>query len=83
MTQDLNLPNELARTQLCEPCMGIQRNWRGAPGHAELMQGTNRKEPRSHGQVTITRYRCERCAAVWEYENNKMNLHAGWSVVGQ
>ncbi len=71
------------QTGLCDSCAGIQRNWRGAPGHAELMQGVNRKEPRSHGQVTITKYRCERCGTEWEYENNKVNLHAGWSVVGQ
>jgi len=83
MTQDLNQPNELKKTQLCDSCAGIQRNWRGAPGHAELMQGVNRKEPRSHGQVTITKYRCERCGTEWEYENNKVNLHAGWSVVGE
>ena len=47
------------------------------------MQGGNRKEARSHGQVAITTYRCERCGTVWEYENDKANLHAGWSVVGR
>ena len=83
MTPDLNQQNESKKTALCDSCAGIQRNWRGAPGHAELMQGVNRKEPRSHGQVTITKYRCERCGTQWEYENNKVNLHAGWSVVGQ
>jgi len=25
---------------------------------------------------------CERCGTVWEYENNKVNRHAGWSVIG-
>ena len=83
MTQDLNQPNELKKTTLCDACAGIQRNWRRAPGHAELVQGDNRKEPRSHGQVTITSYVCARCGTQWEYENNKVNLHAGWSVVGQ
>ena len=47
----------------------------------ELIQGFNRKAERSHGQVTITRYRCERCGTAWEYENNKVNLHAGWSIL--
>ena len=66
---------------LCEPCACIQQNWRRAPGHAELIQGDNRKEPRAHGQVTVTRYRCDRCGTRWDYENNKVNLHAGWSIV--
>ena len=83
MTQDLNHKNALKKMELCDSCAGIQRNWRGAPGHPELMQGVNRKEPRSHGQVTVTKYRCERCGTHWEYENDKVNLHAGWSVVGQ
>jgi hypothetical protein len=43
----------------------------------------NRKEPRAHGQVTVTRYVCDRCGTVWDYENNKTDQHAGWSVVGQ
>lgn len=66
---------------LCEACAGIQRNWRRAKGHAELHQGLNRKEPRRHGQVTITEYQCDRCGTNWDYENDKNNLHAGWSVV--
>ncbi len=66
---------------LCEPCAGIQQHWRKAPGHAELVQGSNRKEPRSHGQVTVTSYRCDRCGTRWDYENDKTNLHAGWSLV--
>lgn len=68
---------------LCEPCSGIQRNWRRAPGHAELVQMGNRKVERPHGLVTITTYRCDHCGTVWDYENNKVNLHAGWSVVGR
>ena len=82
MTQDLNPANESPKTTLCDSCAGVQRNWRRAPGHAELVQGVNRKEPRPHGPVTVTRYCCDRCGTVWDYENNKVNLHAGWSVVG-
>jgi hypothetical protein len=67
---------------MCESCAGVQQNWRRAPGHPELVQGDNRKEPRPHGTVTVTRYVCDRCSTVWDYENNKVNLHAGWSVVG-
>jgi hypothetical protein len=83
MTQDSPQPTEVKKPNLCEPCAGIQQNWRRAPGHAELIQGVNRKAERSHGQATITRYRCERCGTAWEYENNKVNLHAGWSVVAE
>jgi hypothetical protein len=31
--------------------------------------------------VTITESQCERCGTHWDYENDKNNLHAGWSVV--
>lgn len=82
MTSDLNSLNDVKKMALCEPCSGIQRNWRKAPGHAELVQGANRKESRDEGTVTITRYRCDRCGTAWEYENNKADQHAGWSVVG-
>ena len=72
----------LAReASLCEPCQGIQRNWRRAPGHPELVQGDNRKEARGERSVTVTRYHCDRCGAPWDYENDKANLHAGWSLV--
>ena len=82
MTQDQNPPNELKTPVLCDACARIQRNWRRAPGHPELMQGVNRKEPRRQGAVTVTRYVCEHCAAVWDYENDKFNPHAGWSLLG-
>ncbi len=68
---------------LCEACAGIQRNWRRAKGHAELHQGLNRQEARRHGRVTITEYQCDRCGTHWDYENDKNNLHAGWSVVAR
>jgi len=66
---------------LCEPCAGIQQHWRKAPGHAELVQGTHHREDRGNGQASFTRYRCDRCGAAWEYENNKANQHAGWSLL--
>jgi len=82
MTQDQNPPNESNTPTLCDACAGIQRNWRRAPGHAELMQGKNRKAQRRQGEVTITRYVCEHCGTVWDYENDKFNQQAGWSLVG-
>jgi hypothetical protein len=48
-----------------------------------LIQGTHRTEAHKHGQVVITKYCCERCGTTWEYENNKVNRHAGWSVIGR
>jgi hypothetical protein len=83
MTLDPNRENELKKMELCDSCAGIQRNWRRAPGHAELLQGGNRQEKRKHGLVTITSYRCDRCGTAWEYENNKVDQHVGWSVVGR
>ena len=83
MTQDLNRQNELKKMELCDSCAGIQRNWRRAPGHPELVQEGNRQEKRGRALVTITRYHCERCGTAWEYENNKADQHVGWSVVGR
>ncbi len=85
MTQDPTPPTSAkeksSARELCDSCAGIQRNWRKAPGHPELMQGTHRTVQHPHGPVTITKYRCERCGTIWEYENNKVNRHAGWSVL--
>ena len=84
MTKDLAREKELKKMELCDACAGIQRNWRRAPGHPELVQRGNRKESRGGGnEVTVTRYECDRCGTAWEYENDKKNLHAGWSVVGR
>ncbi len=81
MPQDTNAPTNLLPKAICEPCSGIQRNWRGAPGHAELLQGANRKESRDERTVTVIRFHCDRCGAAWDYENNKANQHSGWSLV--
>ena len=53
MTEDPKPQNEQNKMTLCESCAGIQRNWRRAPGHAELLQGGNRHETRRHGLITI------------------------------
>ena len=74
-------PEEAHKTEMCDACAGVQQNWRRARGHPELMQGTHRGVVHKHGTVTITKYRCERCGTVWEYENNKVNRQAGWSVL--
>ena len=83
MTQDATPKSDLNPMQLCDSCAGIQRNWRRARGHPELIQGTHRTEAHKHGQVVITKYCCERCGTTWEYENNKVNRLAGWSVIGR
>jgi hypothetical protein len=83
MTQDTNPQTPAKDAGLCDSCAGVQCNWRKAPGHPELVQGTHRTETHKHGQVTITQYRCERCGTAWAYENNKVNRQAGWSVVGR
>ncbi|MDM0117025.1 hypothetical protein QTI66_33415 [Variovorax sp. J22R133] len=85
MTNDSNEQDQPGNMQLCASCAGIQRNWRRAPGHAELVQISSRKVERSDGDsgghtVTVTRYRCDACGTAWDYENDKTNQHAGWSV---
>ncbi len=80
MTDKHQAALEAKLAALCEPCSGIQRNWRRAPGHAELVQGNNRQERRNERTVTVTRYRCDRCGTTWDYENDKTNQHAGWSL---
>ena len=81
MTMNAQAPQKTPTTALCEPCAGIQRHWRKAPGHAELVQGTHSREDRGNGQASFTRYRCDRCGVAWEYENNKANQHAGWALL--
>lgn len=83
MTEDLNRHNELKKMMLCDSCAGIQRNWRKAPGHPELVQGPSRQEKRKGHLATVTKYQCDRCGTAWEYENDKSNLKAGWSAVGR
>ncbi len=83
MTQETPPPAEAAKRELCDGCAGIQRNWRKAPGHPELVQGENRQEKRRQGLVSVTKYKCDNCGTRWEYENDKTNQKAGWSVVGR
>ena len=83
LTKDIVRQNDLKPMALCDACLGIQRNWRKAPGHPELVQGNNRAEKRGNHLATVTQYRCYRCGTAWEYENDKSNLKAGWSVVGR
>lgn len=83
IAQDPHQQNQLKKMELCVSCAGIQRNWRKAPGHPELVQGDDRQEKRAFGLVTVTSYHCDRCGSAWEYKNDKDNQHAGWSVVGR
>ena len=83
MTQDNDRIKELKKIEMCDPCASIQRNFRKTPGHVELAQMGNYKRERTTGNVTITRYECERCGTNWEYENDKNNQHAGWSLTGR
>ena len=83
MVQDQDRLSELKKIEMCDSCAGIQRNWRKAPGHVELVQGDNYPRERNGVKVTFTRYVCERCGTNWEYENNKQNQHAGWSLTGR
>jgi hypothetical protein len=87
MTNPSNRRDEPSKPVLCASCAAIQRNWRRAPGHAELVQTSSRKVERSDGDsgghtVNITNYRCDACGTRWEYENDKTNQQAGWSVIG-
>ncbi len=76
--------DELKKMVLCASCTGIQRNWRRAPGHAELVQVSSRKAEREGGRtVNVTTYRCDACGTRWEYENDKTDQQRGWSVVGR
>ncbi|HYW55868.1 MAG TPA: hypothetical protein VE934_02835 [Polaromonas sp.] len=83
MTEDTSPPKVAQKSTLCESCAGVQQNWRKAPGHPELVQGDSRPEKRRGHLATVTRYSCARCGTNWDYENDKANLKAGWSVVGR
>ena len=62
LTKDIVRQNDLKPMALCDACLGIQRNWRKAPGHPELVQRGNRKEDRPTGTDTIIRKRQEQPA---------------------
>lgn len=82
MTNPSKRADKLNKMVLCSSCAAIQRGWRRAPGHAELVQMSSRKVERSNGHtVTLTSYRCDACGTRWEYENDRTNQQAGWSVV--
>jgi hypothetical protein len=84
MANESNRQDELKKMVLCASCAGIQRNWRRAPGHAELVQLSSRKVERDDGHtVNVTSYRCDVCGTRWEYENDKTHQQIGWSVVGR
>jgi hypothetical protein len=84
MCKDPARQSELKKMELCDSCAGIQRNWRKAPGHPELVQRGNRKEEHENGHTfTVTRYLCDKCGTAWEYANDKSDQRAGWSVVGR
>ena len=53
MTNASNRRDEQKKLVLCASCTAIQRNWRRAPGHAELVQMASRKAERSDGELYL------------------------------
>ena len=64
----------------CDACEKIETSTRGAPGHDALVEGGTTKENWGQGAVFTTKYRCSICGTRWEYENDKKDSGAGWSV---
>jgi len=71
MTEDTIPLTYATHSTLCEPCAGVQQNWRRAKGHPELIQGTHRAVAHRHGAVTITKYVCERCGTVGDMKTTR------------
>ena len=68
---------------MCPLCGAIPRDKRGAPGHDKLYQEgtpTRGRTPIGQAKITITHYRCKVCGTKWQYENDKNDQNAGWSV---
>lgn len=68
---------------MCPACSAIAQHQRNAKGHAHLHQeGKTRKSVSAIGQarIKITHFRCKVCGTKWQYEDDKNDDHAGWSV---
>ena len=84
MSKEQARQSELKKMELCDsvrrhPAQLAPRAGPRGAGAARQPQGRARRRAWSPSP----RYECDRCGTAWEYENDKANLHAGWSVVGR
>ncbi|MGS0742849.1 hypothetical protein ACVBEF_13585 [Glaciimonas sp. GG7] len=66
----------------CDACNAIELRKRKEVGHAKLLPIGEPVKVRNMGQpaVIMTHYVCEDCATKWQYEDDRRDVYAGWSV---
>lgn len=66
---------------MCEDCDNIETHVRGKKGHANLVESHKTGyRPFAQAGVVVTHYVCSQCGTKWQYENDKNDNHAGWSL---
>lgn len=65
----------------CDACAAIKTNTRGTPGHDALTETGRDRKNYGQGGISYIRYECSTCGTKWEYENDKNDQWAGWSVI--
>lgn len=65
----------------CGACAAIETSKRGAPGHDQLEETSRDRKSYPQGGIGYRRFTCRTCGTKWEYENDKNDQWAGWSVV--
>ena len=67
---------------LCDACNAIELRKRKGLGHAKLLPIGEPVKVRNMGQpaVIMTHYVCEDCATKWQYEDDRRDVYAGWSI---
>ena len=66
---------------LCNACESIVPGRRNEDGHDALKETAQRKYNQGFGSVYTTSYTCRDCGAKWEYEDDKNDDGAGWTLV--
>lgn len=66
----------------CDACKAIVGGKRSAPGHDALERTGSTPGPKLIGQAkySFIQYTCKTCGTQWEYENDRNDLNAGWSL---
>lgn len=65
---------------MCEACAAIVTGRRHEKGHDGLTEIGKSKQNWGTGAVYTTKYRCSACGSLWEYEDDKNDNGAGWTL---
>lgn len=67
---------------MCDACQAIVPNKRHVKAHDALQKvaGGSSYKPFGQAKVYVTNYDCQACGTKWQYEDDKNDPGAGWSV---